>query len=279
MRSTAPSNFGTLLKRWRGQRDMSQLILALRAEISARHVSFLETGRAQPSREMVVQIADALGLSMRDCNDMMLAARFSPHYSEIALDDRDFKPVRRALDRILKSHEPYPAFVTDRLWNIVQANRVHNFMLEDMLGDAMPSGPVNALRLVFSPSLLRPYIRNWDTVARVLWHRLKRQVFLASPDDPIRGLFGEFGRLPGVRETVERRSPEPEEEVLVPLRLVLGGQSLSWFSTIATIGTPQDVTLEELRIETMFPADEATERFARDYVATRLKNRPRKNGS
>ncbi len=273
------SNFGTLLKRWRGQRGMSQMALALRAEVSARHVCFLETSRAQPSREMVMQIADALGLSMRDCNDMMLAARFSPLFSETALEDRDLKPVRRALDRILKSHEPYPAFVLDRLWNIVRSNRVHQWMLEDLLGNAVPVGPVNALRLVFDPQLLRTHIRDWDTVARVLWHKLQRQVSLAGPDDAIRDLFVELNRLPGVRETAERRPPGPEEEVLVPLRLVLGDWTLSWFSTIATIGTPQDVTLEELRIETMFPADESTERFARDYAATRLKNRPHTSGS
>ena len=267
MSAISRNDFGALLRHMRGHRGVSQLALGLAAEVSSRHMSFLETGRARPSREMVLRLGEALGLSMRDCNEMLLAAGFAPVYGQTGLEHPDMMPVRHALERILSSHEPYPAIVLDRLWNIVRGNRTHHRLLAALVGDRLDAGgPVNALRLVFDPRSLRPCIRNWDEVARVLWHRLRQQAFMAPPRDAVHDLLAEVSRYPGVTDIADGRAPHAGNAMLLPLQLAMGNRMWSWFSTIATIGTPQDVTLQELRIETMFPMDEATERLAKEFA-------------
>ena len=268
MRAATRHTFGSLLKQSRKRRSMSQLDLALAADVSARHICFLETGRSSPSRQMVMRLADTPHFGMRDSNQILLAAGFSPTFRETALDHESMRLVQRALDRILCAHEPYPAFVLDRVWNVVCGNQAHWQMLDVLLEDASPGEePVNVLRLIFDPKWLRPRIRNWSAVVHVLWHRLRQQTFMAGPEDELHELFEQLSELPDVRDVAEQRSPQPDEALLVPLQIVMGDRVLSWFSTIATIGTPLDITLEELRIETMFPADEATERFAREFAS------------
>jgi len=268
MQAATRPTFGSLLKQSRKRRSMSQLDLALAADVSARHICFLETGRSSPSRQMVMRLADTLHFGMRDSNQILLAAGFSPQFRETALDHESMRPVQRAIDRILGAHEPYPAFVLDRAWNVVCGNQAHWHMLEALLEDVSPGEePVNVLRLIFDPNWLRPCIRNWSAVVHVLWHRLRQQTFLAGPEDELHELFEQLSELPDVRDVAEQRSPQPDEALLVPLQIVMGDRVLSWFSTIATIGTPLDITLEELRIETLFPADEATERFAREFAS------------
>ena len=255
------------MREWRSLRGMSQLDLALSADVSSRHVSFIETGRSKPSREMVLRLAEALEMPLRDRNNLLLAAGHAPAFGERALDASDLEPVRRALELILKRHEPYPAFVLDAGWNILFANAVHVAMLERQFPDGLPM-PVNAVRLVLDPAQLRPHVLNWEVVAHVLGRRVQRQLRQPCLAEERQRELRELLALPGVEEAISRVASSPDWGVLVPLDLEVAGVRLSLFSTLATLGTPLDVTLEELRIESLFPADEATtaalQRFAID---------------
>jgi len=255
----ALSQVGRVLKEWRGNRGMSQLDLALSAGVSSRHVSFIETGRSRPSRTMVLRLAETMDLPLRDRNDLLVSAGFAPLYRESALDSSDLTPVRKALDLILSSHDPYPAFVLNPAWDILQANRSHHALLALLFPevDSLPD-PVNVLQLLFDPDLLKSKVGNWETVAHALGHRVRLQMREPNLGDEQQSHFRNLLAYPGVLEAMEKITPPPDAAVLVPLELILHGRRLSWFSTIATIGTPQDVTVEELRIESMFPADEET---------------------
>ena len=258
--SAATHPFGEMLRVWRAVGGMSQLDLALQAGVSSRHVSFIETGRSTPSRKMVLRLAETLDLPLRERNALLVAAGFAPLYPESRLGDSGLAPVRRALELVLGSHEPYPAFVLDPGWNILLANGSHHRLLRSVLPDgaALPE-PVNALRLVLDPDLARPRISNWELVAHVLGHRVRRQLRAPGLDPDRRCLLEELLAYPGVDEAMARVTPPADAAIVIPLQLELDGQRTSWFSTIATIGTPQDVTLQELRIESMFPADDETE--------------------
>jgi transcriptional regulator with XRE-family HTH domain len=261
--SGSAGSVGELLREWRGVHGMSQLDLALAAGVSSRHVSFIETGRSRPSRTMVLRLAETLDLPLRERNALLVAAGFAPLYRRSKLRAADLAPVRRALELVLRSHEPYPAFVLDATWNILLANRTHQRLLSMLLPDGVPvPEPVNVVRLVFDPEMLRPRVGNWELVAHVLGQRVRRQLRVPNLDPEQRRLFELLLSYPGVREAMARVTPPPDAAVVIPLRLELNGRWFSWFSTIATIGTPQDVTLEELRIESMFPADEETRRAA-----------------
>ena len=252
---------GQLMREWRALRGLSQLDLALVAEVSSRHVSFLETGRSRPSREMVLRLAQALELPLRERNRLLTAAGFAALYGESSLGDDEFAPVRRALETVLQSHEPYPAFVVDRTWTVLLANTAHCSLLSRLLPRFDPDEPVNVMQLVLDPELLRPRIANWTEVAHVLGHRIRRQLRLPEPNADARVRLESFLAQPGVRDAMTKVRSSPESEIVLPLVLELDGQALSWFSTIATIGTPRDVTVEELSIESLFPADEKTRRW------------------
>lgn len=247
---------------------MSQLDLAVTAGVSSRHVSFLETGRSRPSRAMVLRLAATLELPLRERNALLVAAGFAPLYRESDLASVDLAPIRRAVELVLASHEPFPAFVLDRAWNVVLANRAHERMLPALLpeGTAAPD-PVNIVQLVLDPALVRPRIANWKLVAHVLGHRVRQRLRAPLVDAHIRERFERWLSYPGVQEAMNELQAPPDAAVVIPLELELAGTRLSWFSTIATIGTPQDVTIDELCIESMFPADERTERFARNLAA------------
>ncbi len=257
--------FGVELKRLRDARGWSQMELSGEAEVSTRHLSFLETGRARPSREMVQRLGSALDLPYRMRNELLVSAGFAPVYAETGLDDTRMTQVLRSLEFLLENHEPFPAFVLGRTWDILLGNRAHHMMLAELQsGLGFPAEePQNALRLVLAPDRLRPIMRNWRQVARAVMMRLERQVRLAAGDTMLDSLLSEMLAYPDVRDAVtEPWSADEQAAILVPMRFDLGDRELSWFTTIAGFGGALDVTTQEVVIESLLPADEATRRFA-----------------
>jgi transcriptional regulator with XRE-family HTH domain len=263
---TAAPRFGELLRHWRAARRMSQLTLATEAEISARHLSFLETGRAQPSREMVLLLASVLDVPLRDQNVLLTAAGYAPIYRESALGAPELTQVRRAFRFMLAQQEPYPALVVDRHWNLLMQNegaaRLFALFLDPEAAAQVP-GPPNVVRTTFHPQGLRRYIVNWEAIAGPLIQQIHREAVGGIRDDGTRRLLEEVLSYPGV--PTRWRSPDPtaQSAPFLPVILRKGDLSLRFFSTIATLGTPQDITLQELRVECFFPGDEATEELAR----------------
>jgi transcriptional regulator with XRE-family HTH domain len=252
---------GELLREWRNRRRMSQLDLALEAGVSARHLSFVETGRAQPSREMILTLAEHLQVPLREQNALLLAGGFAPGFSETPLDSEEMSPVRHALDTILRGHEPYPAVIVDRQWELVASNEAAQVLLEGV-SDELKAPPANALRITLHPDGMAPHIVNFAEWSGHLLTRLHRQALL-SQDPALAELERELLGFPGVEPA--SGIAEPEEMLFVPLRLRQpeGDTVLSMFSTFATFGTALDVTLDELSIESFFPADEATKSYFR----------------
>lgn len=259
MTSTATgTGVGELLREWRGRRRLSQLDLATEAGVSARHLSFVETGRAQPSREMLMTLAEHLEVPLREQNALLLAAGFAPVFTERPLDSEEMTPVRRALDTILAGHGPFPAVIVDRQWEIVASNEPVQMLLEGV-DEELLAPPVNALRITLHPDGLAPRILNFSEWSSHLITRLRRQALL-SQDPALAELERELLGYPGVE--AGSAVAEPAEMLFVPLRVDRpDGGELSMFSTLATFGTALDITLEELSIESFFPSDEATERF------------------
>lgn len=259
-------SFGERLRHWRLARRMSQLTLATEAEISARHLSFLETGRAQPSREMVLLLGGVLDVPLREQNALLGAAGFAPVYRETALAAPELEQVRRALGFMLTQQEPFPAVVVDRHWNLLMQNgaarRVFGLFLDRDAMAEVPRPP-NVVRTTFHPRGLRPYIANWELLAGPLIQQIHREAVGGLPDEGTRRLLDELLAYPGVPARWRTPDPHARSTPLLPLTLRKGDLALSFFTTIATVGTPQDVTLQELRVESFFPADSATEAFAR----------------
>jgi transcriptional regulator with XRE-family HTH domain len=246
---------GTLLRDWRQRRRLSQLDLALEAGVSTRHLSFVETGRSRPSREMVLHLAEQLSVPLRERNQLLLAAGYAPGYSARTLEDPDMGPVRDAIGRVLTGHEPYPAIAIDRHWNLVASNSA----LGPLLMGASPellAPPANCMRLALHPDGIAPRIINLGEWRTHLIHRLERQIAL-SGDDQLRALRDEIETYPGGEDVPD---PAPDgSEIMVELRLTFGdGGELAFFSTVTTFGTAFDVTLSELSIEAFFPANEDT---------------------
>jgi len=250
--STATVPLGTLLRDWRQRRRLSQLDLAIEAGVSARHLSFLETGRSKPSREMVLHLSDQLEVPLRDRNSLLLAAGFAPAFEERPIDAPEMAPVREALDRVLAGHEPYPAVVVDRWWNLAAANSsIATFTAA--VPEHLMLPPVNVLRVSLHPDGMASRILNYGEWRAHLLERLHRQVAITA-DDRLAELYAEISQYPG--ETAEIHAPGGE--IAVPLRWDAGDRELAFFSTIATFGTAVDITLAELAIEAFFPADQAT---------------------
>jgi len=245
---------------------VSQLDLAVKAEVSSRHLSFVETGRAQPSRDMVSRLAEALEIPLRERNALFIAAGYAPLYRETGLASPAMGQVRRAIDCILHQQEPYPAFVVSRHWDLLLTNRSSARVFGFLRGGARVHS--NVMRSVFAPDGIRPLISNWVEVAGDLIRHLHNEV-AAAPSDPIaRDLLSEVLAYPGVPprwRTRELGAPTPPLLTAVYRKDDL---TLRFFSTITTFGTPQDVTLEELRIECSFPADEATARTCRELAGS-----------
>jgi transcriptional regulator with XRE-family HTH domain len=250
--ATQPT-LGSLLRDWRRRRRLSQLDLALEAGVSARHLSFLETGRSRPSREMVLHLSEELDVPLRDRNRMLLAAGFAPAYEEHPIDAPEMGPVRAALDQVLAGHEPYPALVVDRWWNMVAANRSIALFLDDV-APALLEPPVNVLRLSLHPDGLAARVLNLPEVRSHLLGRLRRQVALTA-DEQLERLYEEVAAYGPAHDEHDAAT---EGAIVVPVRLRTSAGELAFFSTIATFGTAVDITVAELAIEAFFPADAAT---------------------
>lgn len=249
---------GDLLRDWRQRRRLSQLDLAGEAEISTRHLSFVESGRAQPSREMVLHLADRLDVPLRERNVLLVAAGYAPVFNERPLADPALAAARQAIDLVLKGHEPYPALAVDRHWSMVASNAIVPLLLGGADASLLEP-PVNVLRLSLHPKGLAPRIANLAEWRDHLLERLRRQVDV-SADPVLSALLSELRSYP-VPNTARARRPGNSGEfagVVVPLQMLADGGTLSFFSTITVFGTPIDITLSELALEAFFPADAAT---------------------
>ncbi|MEU0564979.1 helix-turn-helix transcriptional regulator [Nonomuraea sp. NPDC005983] len=249
---------GELLREWRRRRNLSQLGLALLADVSSRHVSFVETGRTMPSRSMVLHLAESLGVPLRERNRLLLAAGYAPVYPERPIDGPDLARAHEALGHVLRGHEPYPALVVDRRWNLVLANDAVTVFL-DGVDPALLEPPVNMMRLGMHPGGFAPRLRNLDQVRGHLLPRLARQA-ARTGDKELAELHAELVSYGSGGELAE---PDPAD-VALPIRLRHHRDELCFFNTITTFGVPFDVTLEELAVEAYFPADAETARLLRE---------------
>jgi transcriptional regulator with XRE-family HTH domain len=260
----AATPVGPLLRAWRQQRRLSQLDLALDAGVSTRHLSFVETGRAQPSREMLMRLARQMRLPLRERNRLLLAAGFAPAYSEQPLDADALRPAREAVAQLLAGHEPYPALAVDRHWMLLQANAAVGRLLAGV-APALLAPPVNVLKLSLHPAGLAPRIANLAEWRAHLLARLGEQI-AAGADAGLIALREELLALGGDDAAAEPGAPGPAA-IVVPLRLRVPGGELSLISTTTVFGTPVAVALSELAIESFFPADAATAEALRRLAA------------
>ena len=261
--------FGARLRWWRERRGFSQLDLALAADTTQRHLSFLESGRATPSREMVLRLATALDLPLRQHNALLLAAGFAPAWRESDLSAPELARVNSALDHMLAQQEPYPAFVVDRRWTLVRANGGAGRLTEFLLGPAPatpPSEPPNLAVALMSPEGLRPWIVNWEEVALYFLRGVQADA-IADGSAETAALLERLLAVPGAPALSRMVPPEEGQAPVLPIHFRRGATSLRMFTTIATLGTPQDITLQEVRIECFFPLDEATATIFRGWAA------------
>jgi transcriptional regulator with XRE-family HTH domain len=269
--ATVPVAVGALLQYWRKARQLSQLALATQAQISSRHLCFVETGRANPSRDMVLLLADTLDVPLRERNALLLAAGFAPLYPESKLDAPALGAVRQALDAILRQQEPFPAVVMNRCWDVVQTNQAATRFFGFLLGEHAARAPSNVLKLFFHPELVKPFVGNWLAVAQSLVQRVHREALAGTLDEATRTVLAEVLSYPGVPATLRQPSPSaPSLVPVIPVSFEKSGQKFDFFSAITTLGTPQDITLQELRIECFFPSNDATAHAARELAAEPL---------
>jgi transcriptional regulator with XRE-family HTH domain len=246
---------GTMLRDWRRRRQLSQLDLACEADISSRHLSFLETGRSQPSREMILHLAERLDVPLRERNVLLLAAGYAPVFKERSFDDPTLQAARRVIDLVLAGHEPFPALAVDRHWTMVASNRAIPPLLVG-IDRALLEPPVNALRLSLHPHGIAPRIVNFAEWRSHLLARLRRQIDASA--DPVLGeLYNELSGFPAP-DGEKHYTPTDYAGVAVPLQVATEGGILSFLSTTTVFGTPVDTTLSELALETFFPADDFT---------------------
>jgi transcriptional regulator with XRE-family HTH domain len=258
MGATQLQPVGTLLREWRQRRRLSQLDLALEAEISTRHLSFLETGRSLPSREMLLRLAEQLDVPLRGRNALLIAAGYAPIFPERQLDDPALRGARKAIDLVLAGHEPYPALAIDRHWTLIASNNAVAPMLVGV-DPSLLQPPINVLRLSLHPAGLAPRVANLGEWRAHLLARLRRQIEV-SADSTLIELLRELSGYPATGEDLNNASAGDEEYagVVVPFRLATERGTLSFFSTTTIFGTPVDITLSELAIESFLPADKAT---------------------
>jgi transcriptional regulator with XRE-family HTH domain len=256
---------GPLLRQWRERRRLSQLELSNQANVSSRHLSFLETGRSKPSREMVLHLSDELEVPLRERNSLLLAAGFAPAYTEHSLATPQMSAVRTAVSQVLSGHDPYPALVVDGGWDIVDANASFALFTEGV-SPALLVPPINALRLTLHPEGMAPHIVNLGEWRGHLMQRMRRRV---ARGDGLGELYRELCAYPCDQAEPEFDEPGPGGEIFVPLQLRHGGRVLSFLGMLATFGTPRDVTVAELVIESFFPADPETGAVLRARQAPR----------
>lgn len=283
------TTFGTLLKQWRNRRSLSQLDLAVTSQVSQRHISFLESGRAKPSQEMVLKLATVLEVPLRHQNVMLSVAGFAPIHTETDLSAPEMLSISKALNFILRQQEPYPAIVIDRYWNLLLANKgatrlLNTFIDPDKLQTLFCiDGKINLMRVTFDPQGLRPFIVNWEELAGYLLQRVHREANSSIESEQSALLFDELISYPGVsdlwntssylqsvfvreasavpngRLTPTAEGESTQNDLILTTHLKKHDLDLRFFATISTLGTPYDITLQEIRIECLFPADEVTE--------------------
>lgn len=273
--SDRANSFGTLLKQWRDRRSLSQLDLALNGQVSQRHISFLESGRAKPSQEMVLQLATVLEIPLRSQNLLLSAAGFAPIHTETDLSAPEMSSIRKAIGLMLRQQEPYPAVVIDRYWNLLLSNQGATRLLNTFINPEQLQtrfcidGKINLMRVTFDPQGLRPFIVNWEELAGYLLDRVAREASSSIESEQSILLFDELIRYPGVADLWNASSRSIQNDLILKTHFQKHDLSLRFFSTIATLGTPYDITLQEIRIECLFPADEITEnnwnRLSRSY--------------
>jgi len=250
-------SFGVLLRRWRAVRHLSQLELALDAQISTRHLSCVETGRAQPSREMVLRLAEALQVPLRERNALMLAAGYAPLYRDTALDTPELEAARQAVELLIAQLEPYPVLVLDRYWNILRMNAGAQRFLALFPGcDSVM--PLNGPRLALHPQGLRPFIENWEVVAARIIRRVHREAADDPSDEMLKCFLEELLSYPNVPSRWRMLDLDDAPPPFLTINYKWKNSTLRLFSALTTFGTPQDIALQELRIESFFPADEGT---------------------
>ncbi|MFD9192247.1 helix-turn-helix domain-containing protein [Streptomyces phaeochromogenes] len=270
--SAVDKGVGPLLRGWREQRRVSQLELALRADSSARHISFVETGRSRPSEEMVLRLAEHLDVPVRDRNALLLAAGYAPRYPETPLDDPALDALREGVERLIQGYEPYPAFVVDATYNVVAANR-GIAMLLDTVPEHLLAPPLNAMRLTLHPEGLAPRIRNLREWRGHLLAQMERDIALRR-SEPLRALYEEVAAYPypaegspGSEDESDEGSGETVPYFALPMQIEHDGRVLSFISSISTFNTPMDVTVAELAIETLLPADPATVKYLQSLMS------------
>ena len=257
------SDFASALRYWRDKRGLSQLRLSAEANVSQRHISFLESARSQPSRELILRLGTVLDIPLRQRNVMLLCAGFAPAYQERSLSDPEMSAVKQALDFMLAQQAPYPAIVVDRLWNLVMVNTAGNHFFKWLLDlaptDPLPGdGEANVIRFTLDPEGARRYFLNWETVASDALQWIQREAMGDGPGSEAQALLDVLLAMPGIEAASRMPNLESSALPFVPLRIRKDGVELNLFSAITTLGTPHDVTVHELRIETFFPADAAT---------------------
>ena len=264
---TATMGVGPLVKEWRGRRRRSQLDLALEVGVSARHLSFVETGRSRPSPELVLTLADHLDVPLRERNALLLAAGYAPRFPETPLHDPSMDQVRASLTRLLDAHDPYPGVVIDAHWDVVLANGAAG-LLRSLLPPALTEPQLNVFRACLHPDGLARLTRNLEPWASYLLGQLHRMA-TATADPVLIDLQREIHAYPNLAAVIDGRSRADEDPaLLVPVELDVGGQVLSLFTTLTSFGTPRDITLAELAVELFYPADAATDAALRALAAT-----------
>ena len=260
------SELGDLLKQWRGLRGRSQLDISVDTGISQRQISFIESGRSVPSRPTLIGIAQVLEIPLRERNALLLAAGYAPIYSDAAWNSDEMKSISKALQRMLTQHEPYPALVMDRYWNVILTNEAAPRFFNCFIDMSQRPSPRNMLHLMFDPQGMRPFIANWPDVARSLFERVYRESIGRVLDEKTKTLLAELLAYPDVKS--EWKNPVALGFTpVIPLGFVREGRVLNYFSMVTTVGTPQTVAAQELRVECMFPADEATEALHAEMMA------------
>jgi len=242
---------GELLRYWRQQRGKSQLDLSLDAGVSQRHISFVESGRSVPSRELLLSLAKTLGVPLREQNDLLLASGYAPVFVESKWDAPEMIVVARAIDRMLAQHEPHPALLMDRYWNVLKTNEAAPHFFGSFVDLSARQSPRNILHLMFDPDGLRPFIEDWEDLASGLLQRVQRETIGHVADKKTMELLDALKEYPGVKNlSTARKSQTP----VLPMTFIKGSNRFSYFSIVSTIGLPQDITAQEFRVECLFPA-------------------------
>src|SRR6201996_8848098 len=249
--ASAVPQLGELLRYWRNERRKSQLDLSMDTGISQRHLSFVESGRSSPSRDFLSTISDALNIPLRERNVLLLASGYAPLYSEQSVDAQQMAIVTRAIDRMLQQHEPHPALVLDRHWNVIRTNDAAPRFFGSFIDLEARPKPRNLLDLMFDPAGMRPFVEEWEKVAAGLLQRVRREAVGQVLDAELQQLIQQLRQYPGVASL---KPPSVPQSPVLPITFRRGSERFSYFSLITTVGTPQCITAQELRVECMFPS-------------------------